>query len=161
MPRAIILKHYKAQVEAETSEKLVQDNYFAAVEKEGVDPIVHPDIKNVKYNDDGSFTFIAEVDIRPEFTLGQYKGLEVEKVEVLVTDEEVQLELEEKQKTMAALTSAGRPVQNGDVVIVDFQGYHDDVAMPQVKNENYSVDVGSGDMGVEFEGNADRHEQGR
>jgi trigger factor len=64
----------------------------------------------------------------------------------------VQLELEEKQKTMAALRSAGeRPIQNGDVVIVDFQGYHDGAAMPQVKNENYSVDVGSGEMGVEFE----------
>lgn len=152
VPRAIILKHYKGQVEAETSEKLVQDNYFAAVEKNGVDPIVHPDIKDVKYNDDGSFTFIAEVEIRPDFTLAQYKGLEVEKVEVMVTDEEVQLELEEMQKNMAALTSvSGRPVQKGDVVIVDFQGYHNDVAMAQVKNDNYSVDVGSGNMGVEFE----------
>lgn len=152
VPRAIILKNFKAQVEGETSEKLVQDNYFTAIEKEGIDPIVHPDIKSVKYNDDGSFTFVAEIDIRPEVTLGQYKGLEVEKVEVLVTDEEVQLEVEQKQKAMAALRSAGeRPIQNGDVVIVDFQGYHNGVAMPQVKNENYSVDVGSGEMGVEFE----------
>ena len=152
VPRAIILKHFKGQVEGETSEKLVQDNYFDAVEKNGVDPIVHPDIKDVKYNEDGSFTFIAEVEVRPEFTLSQYKGLEVEKVEVLVTDEEVQLELLEMQKKMAALTSvADRPVQKGDVVIVDFQGYHDEVAMPQVKNENYSVDVGSGNMGIDFE----------
>jgi trigger factor len=152
VPRAIILKQFKAQVEGETSEKLVQDNYFTAIEKEGIDPIVHPDIKSINYNDDGSFTFVAEVDIRPEVTLGQYKGLEVEKVEVLVTDEEVQLELEEKRKTMAALRSAGeRPIQNGDVVIVDFQGFHDGAAMPQVKNENYTVDVGSGEMGVEFE----------
>ncbi len=152
VPRAVILKNFKAQVEGETSEKLVQDNYFTAIEKEGVDPIVHPDIKSINYNDDGSFTFVAEIDIRPEVALGQYKGLEVEKVEVLVTDEEVQLELEQKQKTMAALRSAGeRPIQNGDVVIVDFQGYHDGAAMPQVKNENYSVDVGSGEMGVEFE----------
>jgi trigger factor len=152
VPRAIILKHFKGQVEGETSEKLVQDNYFEAVEKNGVDPIVHPEIKDVKYNDDGSFTFVAEVEIRPDFTLGQYKGLEVEKVEVMVTDEEVQLELEELQKNMAALTSvSGRPVQKGDVVIVDFQGYNDGVAMEQVKNDNYSVDVGSGNMGVEFE----------
>lgn len=152
VPRAIILKQFKAQVEGETSEKLVQDNYFTAIEKEGIDPIVHPDIKSVKYNDDGSFIFVAEVDIRPEVTLGQYKGLEVEKVDVLVTDEEVQLELEQKQKALAALRSAGeRPIQNGDVVIVDFQGYHNGVAMPQVKNDNYSVDVGSGEMGVEFE----------
>lgn len=152
VPRAIILKHFKGQVEGETSEKLVQDNYFEAVEKNGVDPIVHPEIKDVKYNEDGSFTFVAEVEIRPDFTVGQYKGLEVEKVEVMVTDEEIQLELEEMQKNMAALTSvSGRPVQKGDVVIVDFQGYNDGVAMEQVKNDNYSVDVGSGNMGVEFE----------
>ncbi|KJR98912.1 MAG: trigger factor [Desulfobulbaceae bacterium BRH_c16a] len=152
VPRAIILKHFKGQVEAETSEKLVQENYFDAVEKNGIDPIVHPDIKDVKFNEDGSFTFIAEVEIRPDFTLGQYKGLEVEKVEVLVTDEEVQLELEQMQKNMAALTSVSdRPVQNGDVVIVDFQGYHDGEIMGQVKNENYSVDVGSGEMGADFE----------
>jgi trigger factor len=152
VPRAVIVKHYKAQVEAETSEKLVQDNYFDAVEKEGIDPIVHPDIKDAKYNDDGSFTFIAEVDVRPEFELGDYKGLEVEKEEVLVTDEEVQLELAEMQKNMAALRSVtDRAIQNEDVVIVDFQGYNDGTPMPQVKNENYSVDVGSGNMGPEFE----------
>lgn len=152
VPKSVILKHFKGQVEGETSEKLVQEHYFDAVEKNGVDPIVHPDIKEVRYNDDGSFTFVAEVEVRPEFTLGQYKGLEVERVDVMVTDEEVQLELEEMQRNMAALTSvADRPVQKGDVVVVDFQGYHNDVAMPQVKNENYSVDVGSEKMGAEFE----------
>ena len=152
VPRNVIHKQFKPQVEGETGEKLVQDNYFAAIEKEGVDPIVHPDIKSVKYNDDGSFTFVAEVDIRPPFTLNQYKGLEIEKVEVKVTDEEVQLELEEKQKSMAALRSVSdRPAQSGDVVIVDFQGYHEDIAMPQVKNDNYSVDIGSGEMGNDFE----------
>ncbi|MGW8194926.1 MAG: trigger factor [Desulforhopalus sp.] len=152
VPRNVIVKYYKGQVESETGEKLVQDNYFEAVEKEGIDPITHPDIKDVKYNDDGSFTFIAEVDVRPEFELGEYKGLEVEKDEILVTDEEIQLELEAMQKNMAPLRSVkDRAVEKGDVVVVDFQGYHNGNAMPQVKNDNYSVDVGSGNMGVEFE----------
>lgn len=152
VPRSVIVKYYKAQVEAETGEKLVQDTYFDAIEKQGVDPIVHPDIKDVKYNDDGSFTYIAEVDVRPEFELTGYTGLEVEKEEVFVTDEEIALELAEMQKNMAALRSVtDRPIQKGDVVIVDFQGFHDGEPMPQVKNENYSVEVGSGNMGVEFE----------
>lgn len=153
VPRGIIVKNYKPQVEGETGEKLVQDNYFEAIEKEGIDPIAHPDIQSVNYNDDGSFTFVAEVDIRPEFELAQYKGLEVEKEEVLVTDEEIQLELASMQKNLAALRSVtDRPVQNDDVVIVDFQGYNDGEAMPQVKNEDYSVEVGSGKMGADFEG---------
>lgn len=152
VPRTIILKQFKGQVEGETGEKLVQDNYFTAIEKEGVDPIVHPDVKSVKYDDDGSFTFVVEVDVRPQFTLGQYKGLEVEKVSVQVTDEEVQLELLEKQKNMAALRSVtDRPAQKGDVVIVDFQGFHEGQEMPQVKNENFSIDIGSGEMDVDFE----------
>lgn len=152
VPRAVIVKFYKGQVEGETGEKLVQDNYFTAVEKEGIDPITHPEIKDVSYNDDGSFTFIAEVDVRPEFDLGQYKGLEIEKEEILVTDEEIQLELAEMQKSMAPLRSVtDRAVEKGDVVVVDFQGYHNGNPMPQVKNEDYSVDVGSGNMGVEFE----------
>lgn len=152
VPRSIIVKQYKPQVEGETGEKMVQENYFDAIEKEGIDPVVHPDIKSVKYNDDGSFTFVADVDIRPEFELGDYKGLEIEKVDVLVTDEEVQAELEGLQKNMAVLQSVSdRVVQNGDVVIVDFQGYHDGNAMPEVKSENSSIDIGSGNMGKEFE----------
>jgi trigger factor len=152
VPRNVIVKHYKGQVEGESSETLVQENYFTAVEKEGIDPIVHPDIKDVKYNEDGSFTFVAEVDVRPEFELGQYKGLEVVKEEVLVTDEEVQLELESLRKSNAPLQEvADRAVQSEDVVVVDFQGYHEGTALPQVKNDDYSVDVGSGNMGADFE----------
>ncbi|MFT5701671.1 MAG: trigger factor [Desulforhopalus sp.] len=151
VPRTVIVKNYKGQVEGETGETLVQENYFAAVEKEGIDPIVHPDIKEVNYNEDGSFTFVAEVDIRPEFELGQYKGLEIEKEEVLVTDAEIQLELNTLQKTNAPLQETDRAVKNEDVVVVDFQGYHEGTAMDQVKNEDYSVDVGSGNMGADFE----------
>ncbi len=152
VPRAVIVKNYKPQVEGETSETLVQDNYFAAVEKEGIDPIVHPEIKDAKFNDDGTFTFVAEVDVRPEFELAQYKGIEIEKEDVVVADDDVQLELEALQKNMAALRSVeDKAAADGDVIVVDFQGYHDGEMMPQVKSENYSVDVGSGNMGLEFE----------
>jgi trigger factor len=152
VPRSIIVKQYKPQVEGETGEKLVQDNYFTAVEQEGIDPVVHPDIKSVNYNDDGSFTFVADVDIRPEFELGEYKGLEIEKVEIVITEEDVQREIEELQKNMAVLQSVNdREIQDGDVVIVDFQGHNDGKPMPEVKSENSSIDVGSGNMGKEFE----------
>ena len=152
VPRTIIEKHYKPQVEGEVGEKLVQDTYFDAIEKEGIDPVVHPDIKSANFNDDGSFTYVAEVELRPTFELAQYKGLEIEKEEILVTDEEIQLELEEMRKNLAPLqTVVDRPIQNGDVVVVDFQGFHDGEAMPQIKNDNFTFDVGSGKMGPEFE----------
>jgi trigger factor len=152
VPRSVVIKNYKPQVEGEIGEKLVQETYFDVIEKENIDAVTHPEISSVKYNDDGSFTYVANVDTRPDFELGEYKGLEVEKPEILVTDEEIQLEIESLQREMAVLQSVeGRAVENGDVVIVDFQGYHKGNAMKQVKNEDYTVDVGSGRMGKEFE----------
>jgi trigger factor len=152
VPRSVVIKNYKPQVEGEVGEKLVQETYFDVIEKENIDAVTHPEISSVKYNEDGSFTYVANVDTRPEFELGEYKGLEVEKPEILVTDEEIQLEIISLQREMAVLQSVeGRAVENGDVVIVDFQGYHKGNAMKQVKNEDYTVDVGSGRMGKEFE----------
>lgn len=151
VPRSIIVKSYKPQVEGETGEKLVQDNYFDAIEKEGIDPVVHPEIRSVKYNEDGSFTFEAQVDIRPSFELGEYKGLEIVKPAIIVTEEEIELEILAMQKKMAALTSVDRPAVEGDLVTVDFQGYENGEILPQVKSQDYSVDVGSGSMGQEFE----------
>jgi trigger factor len=152
VPRSVIVKSYKPQVEGEVGEKLVQDTYFDVIEKEKIDAVTHPEITSVKYNDDGSFTYVANVDTRPVFELGEYKGLEIEKPSILVTDEEIQLELESLQREMANLRSVeGREVQENDVVVVDFQGFHKGNPMKQVKNENYTVDIGSGRMGKEFE----------
>lgn len=152
VPRSIIVKSYKPQVEGEIGEKLVQETYFDVIEKENIDAVTHPEITSVKYNEDGSFTYVASVDTRPQFELGTYKGLEVEKPAVLVTDEEVELELISLQKEMAALKSVeDRAVAEGDVVVVDFQGYHKGHPMKQVRNEDYTVDVGSGKMGSDFE----------
>jgi len=152
VPRSIIVKNYKPQVEGEIGEKLVQETYFDVIEKQNLDAVTHPEITSVKYNDDGSFTYVASVDTRPQFELGEYKGLEIEKPSILVTDEEIELELLSLQKEMAALRSVeDRPVQQGDVVVVDYQGHHKGNPMKHVKNENYTVDVGSGRMGSEFE----------
>ncbi|MGL1931876.1 MAG: trigger factor [Desulfotalea sp.] len=151
VPRSLIVKSYKQQVEGETGEKLVQDTYFDAIEKEGIDPVTHPEIQTVKYNEDGSFTYEANIDIRPEFDLTDYKGIEIEKPTSLVTDEEIELELLEMQKKQAALQSVERPAQEGDVLTVDFQGFENGEALVQVKNEGASVDIGSGTMGKEFE----------
>jgi trigger factor len=152
VPHTVIVKNYKPQVEAEVGEKLVQATYFDAIEKEGLDPVVHPDITSVKYNDDGSFTYVANVDTKPQFDLANYKGIEVEKPEITVAEDEIETELKALQKDMAVLRAVDdRAIVEGDIVVVDFQGYHKGNPMKQVKNEDYSVDVGSGRMGKEFE----------
>lgn len=152
VPRSIIEKSYKPQVEAEVGEKLVQDSYFDAIEKEKIDAVVHPEILSHSFNDDGTFTYDAQIDIRPEFEVEGYKGVEVEKVDTSVSDEEINIEIEKIRKQIAPLKSVdGRKVEEGDVVVVDYQGFHKGNPMKQVKNENSSFEVGSGQMGLEFE----------
>ena len=74
VPRHILEKTYGQQVRAEVAEKLVQETYFDAVEKEKLDVVAHPEIKSPVFEEDGSFSYEAEVDTRPEFELTQYKG---------------------------------------------------------------------------------------
>ena len=152
VPRKVVIRHYQGQVEAEVGEKLVQESYFDAIEQEKVDPVVHPDISEPVFNEDGSFTFVANIDIRPEFELADYKGLEVEKDATPISDAAIDIEIDEMRRDMAPLKSVeGRAVKNGDVIVVDFEGFHNDKAMKEVKNDNYSVDVGSGKLSPEFE----------
>lgn len=152
VPRTVIIKHYQTQVQGEIAEKLVQESYFDAIEQEKIDPVVHPDISEPVFNEDGTFTFIASIDIRPEFELGEYKGIEVEKVVSEISDAAVDIEIEELRRDMAPLRSVtDRGVENGDVIIVDFEGFTNGKAMKEVKNDNYSVDVGSGKLSPEFE----------
>lgn len=152
VPRSVIVKNYKPQVEGEVAEKLVQDTYFTVIEQEKIDPVVHPEISEPRFRDDGTFSFVAMIDVKPVFELQGYKGVEVERPVVEVSEEEVAAELESMRVEMAPLRSVGeRAVVKGDIVVVDFQGYHHDKPMKEVKNDNFSVDVGSGRISPEFE----------
>ena len=152
VPRSVIVKSYKPQVEAEVGEQLVQDSYFDIIEKQDFDPVVHPEISEPAFNEDGTFTYVAKVDVRPEFELGQYKGVEVEEVDTSVDEAAVDFELKRIQREMAALKSVDeRPAAMDDVVVVDYQGFHKGNPMKHVKNEDFTIEVGSGQMDPEFE----------
>lgn len=152
VPRQVLEKNYRPKVEYEVAEKLIQDTYFDALEKSKIDAVVHPDIREQKFVDNGTFVYTAEVDVRPQFELAEYKGIEVEQVALEVTDEEISQELEVLRKQMAPLQSVeDRAIENGHLAVVDFQGYHNGNPIKQVVGENYSVDVGSGQYGKEFE----------
>ncbi len=152
IPRTILEKNYRPQVEAEVGEKLVQATYFDAVEEKNINPVVHPEIKEHKFHENGTFSYVAEVDVKPSFQLGQYKGLKIEKPSVEVTDTEVEAEIDRLRREVAPLKSADeKAIEKGDIVIIDFQGFHNDHAMKEVRGEDVSVDVGSGRLGEEFE----------
>ena len=153
VPQSVLEKNFKEQVQAEIGEKLVQDTYFDAIEKEKIEPVVHPEITEHKFPEDGTFVYTAMVDTKPVIDLKEYKGLEVEKPLTRVTDEEIEKELLVLQRRQAAQQTAeeGHPIALDDVVTVDFQGFHEGKAMNEVHNEDYIVDVGTHRLGQDFE----------
>ncbi len=152
VPRKVLEREYGPKVEYDVAEKLIQETYFDALGQTGLEAVVHPEIRSQKFEDDGTFVYEAEIALKPEFELGKYKGLEIEVENNEATDEEINLALETMRREGAPLRSVeDRAVQNDDVVAVDFQGYHNGEEMKQVKADNYSIDIGSGRFGEDFE----------
>jgi trigger factor len=152
VPRSVIEKSYREQVQADVAEKLVQDTYFEIVEKEDLDPVVHPQLEDPIFNEDGSFSYVAVIDVRPVFELGEYTGLEVEKSDTTVTEGDIEFELKRIQRELAPLrTVDDRPVVSGDLVVIDYQGYYKGNPMKHVRNNDVTVDVGAGMLDKDFE----------
>jgi trigger factor len=152
VPRHILEKTYGQQVRAEVAEKLVQATYFDAIEKEKLDVVTHPEIKEPVFEDDGSFSYEAEVDTRPLFELNEYKGLEIEKQEISASDDEISSEIERLRKENAPLRNVeDRAAQVNDIAIVDFDGFHEGEKLEQVHGEDVNIDIGTGRHGEEFE----------
>ncbi|MGX9728523.1 MAG: trigger factor [Candidatus Electronema sp. VV] len=152
-PMSILEKNYGDRVKAEVAEQLVQESYFDAIEAKGLDVVVHPEIRETRFADDGSFVYVAMVDVKPVFEISQYKGLEIEKPAVNVTEADIDRKIEELRRKHAVLRTADdeHGIVEDDIVIVDFQGFHNEKPMKEVHNENYSIDVGTKRLGAEFE----------
>ena len=136
IPQSVLEKNFRDQIQAEVGE-----------------PVVHPEIAEHRFPEDGTFVYVALVDIKPQIELKEYKGLEVEKPVLTVGEEEVDKELTLLQRHQAALKTAeeGHVIAMDDVAVVDFQGFHNGKAMKEVRNENYSVDIGMNRLGKDFE----------
>ena len=122
----------------------MQENYPDAVKESGVDIVSQPMVDVTQIEKGKSFIFTAEVAVRPEVTLGKYKGVTVTKIDTSVTDEEVEKELEnERNKNARTVTVTDRAVANGDTAIIDFEGFVDGVAFEGGKGENHPLEIGS------------------
>lgn len=117
--------------------------YEQAVMEAGIEPIAQPAITDLDIKD-GEFMFKAVVQVKPELTVKEYKGLEVEKQTAEVTEEELNAELDRMAERNARQVSVDRAAQNGDIVIFDFEGFVDGKAFDGGKAENYNLTLGSG-----------------
>lgn len=144
-PRAMIEKMYGAGIFYEdAANELIPDAYEKAAVESGLDIVSRPEIDLVQVEKGKEFIFTAEVAVKPEVTLGEYKGVEVEKTDVNVSDDEVAAELDRvREQNARILTVEDRPVADGDETVIDFEGFVDGVPFAGGKGEDYKLVIGS------------------
>ncbi|MEH7799637.1 trigger factor [Bacillus pumilus] len=131
---------------------LLPVEYPKAIDEAGIEPVDRPEIDVEKIEKGESLIFTAKVTVKPEVKLGDYKGLNVEKDDATVTDEDVQEELKGMQNRQAELVVKEEgAIENGDTVVLDFEGFVDGEAFEGGKAENYSLEVGSNSFIPGFE----------
>ena len=151
-PRKMIESLYGAHVFYEDGlEEIFPEVYEEAVVKQDVKAIGRPSLTDMDISDDGVVTITITTDVYPEVTLGDYKGLEVVKAEVVVTDEQVQAELDRMAQNVASTETVERAAQMGDTANIDFEGFDNGVPFNGGKGENFDLKLGSGSFVPGFE----------
>ncbi len=146
VPRQMIEKMYGPEIFYEDAvNEMIPDAYEKAAEECGEDIVSTPVINVTQIEKGKPFIFTAEVALKPDVKLGKYKGVEIEKVDVAVTDEDVDAEINrERERNARNIEVTDRPVKDGDMTVLDFEGFVDGVAFDGGKGENYSLTIGSG-----------------
>ena len=151
-PRKMIESMYGAHVFYEDGlEEIFPKVYDFAIAGQDFKAIGRPTLKDMDINDENVVTLTLVTDVYPEVTLGQYKGLEVEKAEPVVTDAQVQAELDRMAENVSSTETADRPAEMGDTVNIDFEGFDNGVPFECGKGENHDLKLGSGSFVPGFE----------
>lgn len=145
VPRKMIEQMYGKEIFFEDAANFVIPSAYAKAVDECTEEIVsQPTIDVVQIEAGKPFIFTAEVALKPEVTLGKYKGVEVEKADTTVTEEEVNAAIDKERESNARTISIeDRPVKDGDMTVLDFEGFVDGVAFEGGKGENYPLTIGS------------------
>ena len=153
VPRQMIEKMYGPEVfYDDAANQLIPEAYGKVYDEEDLEIVSQPKIDIVQIEKGKPFIFTAEVALKPEVTLGEYKGLKLENISNRVTQKEIYEKLdEEKEKNARTVSVTDRPVQDKDEVVLDFEGFVDGVAFEGGKGENYPLTIGSGSFIPGFE----------
>ena len=151
-PRYLIEKMYGAHVFYEDGlEEIFPEVYKSAVLDQDLKAIGRPSLTDMDISEEGSVTLTLTTDTYPEVTLGQYKGLEVEKAEATVTDEQVQAELDRMAQNVAATETVDGAAKMGDTANIDFEGFDNGVPFDGGKGDNFDLKLGSNSFVPGFE----------
>ena len=146
VPRQMIEKMYGPEVfYDEAANRMISEAYAKAYEECELEIVSQPSVDITQLEKGKSFIFTAEVAVKPEVKLGEYKGLKVDKVSTRVTQKEVEEEIDkERERNARTVEVTDRAVQDKDMVTLDFEGFVDGVAFEGGKGENYPLTIGSG-----------------
>lgn len=152
-PMAVIEKQYGEGVFYEDAIEIVCDEtYPEAIKENNISPVDYPNIDVVQIGKDVDFIYTAKVTVKPEVKLGQYKDVEVKRAEYPVTDEDVNTELNSmREKNARIVTVEDGVVEDGNIAVIDFEGFIDEVPFEGGKGENYELTIGSGTFIPGFE----------
>ncbi len=151
-PRKMIASIYGAHVFYEDGlEEIFPEVYQYAVVDQDVKAIGRPSLTDMDINEENIVTLTLTTDVYPEVTLGQYKGLEVEKEEASVTDEQVQSELDRMAQNVASTEVVEKAAEMGDTANIDFEGFDNGVPFDGGKGDNFDLKLGSGQFVPGFE----------
>jgi trigger factor len=153
VPRPIFEKRFGVEaLYQDALDFILPEAYAKAIEEAGIEPVDRPEIDVEQMEKGKELIFKATVTVKPEVKLGEYKGLEVEKMDTEVTDEDVENELKTIQQRYAELVVKEEgTAENGDTVVIDFEGFVDGEVFDGGKAENYSLELGSGTFIPGFE----------
>lgn len=151
-PRKIVERMYGTQVFYEDGiNELFPEVWTEAIASAELNVVGSPSIAELNVEEDGTLVLTVETGLYPEVTLGEYKGLEIEKPETAVSDEEVEAEVQRLADRNASIATADRPAQLGDTVVIDFLGLDNGVPFEGGAGENQNLKLGSGTFIPGFE----------
>ncbi len=151
VPREIYEKRFgKESLYLDAADLLVQDAYLKALDKSKLVPVVQPNVDIKEINDNG-ITFNFTIITKPSVKIKNYKGLKVAKEEAKVKKEEIDHEIEHLLEEYTEVVVKDGKIENGDIAVIDFEGFKDGVAFEGGKGENYSLEIGSNSFIPGFE----------
>ena len=153
VPRKILESYFGKEVEADVASELVSESFPQAVDETKAFPLSQPELEKGSVKQDEKFTYSATMEVRPQFEVKDYMGLEAEKEIVSIGEDEVDKRLEQIRESNGKLESLTepRPIQDGDFVVINYQGFENGQPLEGIKDENFLLNVGKGDFHKKFD----------
>ena len=147
-----VYNRQKSRMNEDAANDCINSSYPDAAKESGEDIVSNPEINVTQIEAGKPFIYTAEVAVKPPVSLGKYKGVEVDKQEITVFDEEIDAEIRKEQEKNASRNEiTDRPVKDGDDIVLDFEGFCDGVAFEGGKGTDYPLTIGSGSFIPGFE----------